>query len=120
MLKSFMFASQTSPSPDPHSDFPHLPLPSANSVPSALKSPFKSTSLPPFKEKPLPRALFSLFYKNRQKSNPSFSNSSALFQKECSTNPFPINSFRTLLQKHRGADLSSQILVALCLHPYPL
>ncbi len=108
MLKSFMFASQTSPSSDSHNDFPYLPLPSANSVPSALKSPRKNTSAPPLKQKPSPRALFSLFPQNSDKLNPSFSNSCALFRKECSHNSFPIYNFRTLLQNTRGEGLLLQ------------
>jgi hypothetical protein len=75
---------------------------SALSVPSTLKSPFKTTTVPPLQQKPLPRALFSLFPKIRQRLNPDFSSSSTLFQKDCSHNSFPINSFRTLLQNTGG------------------
>ena len=71
----------------------------------ALNSPSKSTTLPPLKLKPLPNALFSLFSKNDEKLSPSFSNSSPLFQKECSHNSFPINSFRTLSQNTGGGGL---------------
>jgi hypothetical protein len=68
----------------------------------ALESQFKTTAVPPLQQKPLPHALFSLFPKNDDKLNPSFSGSSALFQKDCSRNSFPIISFRTLSQNARG------------------
>ena len=47
-------------------------------------------------------SLFSLFRNNRKKLNPFLSHSSALFKKECSPNPFSINTLRTLLQNTRG------------------
>jgi len=50
------------------------------------------------------RSLFglSLFCKKCQKITRLFSDSSALFKKECSDNSFSINSFRTLLQNTGG------------------
>jgi hypothetical protein len=50
------------------------------------------------------RSLFglSLFFKKGQNITPLFSDSSALFKKECFDNPLPFNSFRTLLQNTRG------------------
>jgi len=52
------------------------------------------------------RSLFglSLFYKKGQKITPLFSDSSALFKKECFDNPLPFNSFRTLLQNIRSGS----------------
>jgi len=103
MVKSFMFASQPNhasnrPRRLHPPDFFGFSLTSVNSVPSALKSTLKSTTVAPLNQKPLPHALFSLFSKNNEKLSPSFSNSSALFQKECSINSFPLNNFRTLSQ----------------------
>jgi hypothetical protein len=43
MLPCSMLSSQTSLSPDPHPHFSTLPLPSVNSVPSALKSLFAAS-----------------------------------------------------------------------------
>ena len=51
-------------------------------------------------------SLFPLFCKNRQKLNPSFSISSALFKKEYSRIFFPINRLRTLLQNTGGGTPS--------------
>jgi hypothetical protein len=52
------------------------------------------------------RSLFglSLFYKKGQKITPLFSDSSALFKKECFDNPLPFNSFRTLLRNTGGGS----------------
>ena len=69
---------------------------------SALKSPCKSTSLPPLEQEPSPRALFSLLSRNRAKLNPSFSHSSALFCTMQSSKPFPLNNLRTLCTNTRG------------------
>ena len=44
----------------------------------------------------------SLFCAKSEKINPLFSNSSALFKKECFTNCPAINTFRTLFEKTRG------------------
>jgi hypothetical protein len=49
----------------------------------------------------------SLFCKKSAKLTLSFSNTSALFKKECSRNSFSIKSFRTLLQ-NTGGNLSRQ------------
>ena len=80
------------------------PLTSAGSVPSVLRSPFPNSTVSLPNDKPLLYSLFSLFRKNHAKLNPSFSISSALFKKECSRNPFPINNFRTLLQNTGGGS----------------
>jgi hypothetical protein len=58
----------------------------------------------------------SLFCAQSEKINPLFSNSSALFKKECFDKPLAINGFRTLLQNTRGwGDLSfSARLSELC------
>ena len=53
--------------------------------------------------------LFSLFCKNRQKLNPSFSISSTLFKKEYSRISFLINGFRTLLQNTGGGAHPSDL-----------
>jgi hypothetical protein len=47
-------------------------------------------------------SLFSFSCAKSEKINPLFSNSSALFKKECFTNCPAINTFRTLLQNTRG------------------
>ena len=49
---------------------------------------------------------FSLFCTNRQKLTPSVSISCALFQNEYFSNPFQIDSLRTLLQSTGGGTLS--------------
>jgi hypothetical protein len=50
----------------------------------------------------LPCFTLSLFCKKNEKVTPLFSDSSALFKKECFDNSFSINSFRTLLQNTGG------------------
>jgi hypothetical protein len=44
---------------------------------------------------------------NNAKLTPLFSYSSALFEKECFSNPFPVNHFRTLLQNTGGVPQKS-------------
>jgi hypothetical protein len=53
--------------------------------------------------------LLTLLQKS-EKTNPLFSNSSPLFQKECFNNSFPLNHFRTLLQNTGGGVLSVKII----------
>src|SRR5580704_12884175 len=52
---------------------------------------------------------FTLFTlsQNNAKLTPLFSYSSAFFEKECFSNPFPINHFRTLLQNTGGVPQKS-------------
>jgi hypothetical protein len=75
----------------------------------ALKYPFKSTTVPPLKQKPMPHALFSLFCQKCQMLTPLFSYFSALFKKECLPKPFAIRLFPTLLQNTRGWPLSAPL-----------
>src|ERR1700730_9041646 len=56
--------------------------------------------------------LFTLLQKS-EKTNPLFSISSALFQKEGFNNSFPLNHFRTLLQNTGGVVLSIKIISSL-------
>src|SRR5271168_4120622 len=113
MLHYLMFVSQPPHPPACHPERSEgsafLLLNFANSVPGvysgrvgALKSTFHNPTLSPLAQKPLLRALFSLFCRKRAKINPSFSYPYALFKKECFHNSFPINIFRTLLQNTRG------------------
>jgi hypothetical protein len=104
-----MFASQTSPSLSPSSASSSLCVLSFSAF-SSLSSSCSGGSSDPFPS-PISHAsasLFSLFSKIRQKLNPSFSQSSALFQKECSHNSFLINSFRTFSQNAGGRSLILQ------------
>jgi hypothetical protein len=54
-------------------------------------------------------SLFSLLYRRFKKSNPLFSYSSALNEKEYFANSFPIKNFRTILQNTRDLLPSSKI-----------
>jgi hypothetical protein len=93
MLPSVMFGPPQ-PLPFPQYPFASSRIPSSAALCELRVSPSSS------------RSLFglSLFYKKGQKITPLFSDSSALFKKECFDNPLPFNSFRTLLQNIRSGS----------------
>jgi len=71
----------------------------------------------------LPRALFSLSFKNNENTNPLLSRCSVLFKKEYFANSFSINSFRALLQNTGGGGIpifgpSQALPASLLRHPF--
>jgi hypothetical protein len=107
-------SSQTSPSPDPHPHFSTLSLPSVNSVPSALKSPFAAFTHAPLASGPCksPHRFHSMGF-----IFPLFSYSYALFCTMQSSNSFSLNSFRTLCTKHPGWGPGRASATSLSLRP---
>jgi hypothetical protein len=109
-----MLSSQTSFSPDPHPHFSTLPLPSVNSVPSALKSPFAALTHAPLASGPCksPHRFHSMGF-----IFPLFSYSYALFCTMQSSNSFSLNRFRTLCAKHPGWGPGRASATSLSLRP---